>query len=457
MYSSKKQHFELMWYGKQEARQLAYESTQGSLIEDADQSLGETDFNMIIEGDNLDVIKLLRNEYTSSVDLIYLDPPYNTGKDFIYHDRFSSTQKEYLALTGQSKNETKESSGRHHTLWLNMIYPRLLIAHQLLSKRGVIFISIDDHEVHHLTTVLNEIMGEENHLATLVVSLNPKGRQLGRFATSHEYLLVYAKNAKHCALEYATADLVNPNDFPRSDAQGSYRFLPLRNSNKRFNPTTRPNLYYPLYINTQSGEVSVDHRSDWLEVYPVFGSGEPAVWRWSKAKADRESDQLTGDLIKGRRGPRWDVRQRDYNYTGRKKKLKSIWLSKDVGSTDGAARELRTLGLDIFETPKPVALLQRIISLMPRDSLVLDFFAGSGTTGEATIRQNLKDHGSRRYILVQSATPTHQEEICTIAHLTRERMKRMATRLADDLSCASEKSVDLGFKALTLNRYDGQV
>ena len=438
-----------MWYGKQEARQTVYTPTTSQLHEESDQTFQSPSENLIIEGDNLEVLKVLQDQYTGQVDLIYLDPPYNTGKNFIYHDRFSSSLTEYLSITGQQQDEVKERSGRHHTLWLNMMYPRLMIAHKLLSDRGVLFMSIDDHEVHHLKILLNEIMGEDHHLATLIVSLNPKGRQLGRFATSHEYLLVYAKNVQRCALEYATTDLVNPKDFPRSDAQGSYRFLPLRNSNKRFNPTTRPNLYYPLYVDSKSGEVSVESCPDWIEIYPVFGSGEPAVWRWSKAKTERDSDQLTGDLIRGRRGPRWDVRQRDYNYSGRKKKLKSIWLSKEVGSTDDAARELRALGLELFETPKPTALIQRIISLMPSDSLVLDFFAGSGTTGEATVRQNIKDHGTRRYMLVQCATPTNNLDIPTIAHLTRERMRRVAERLTTD-SSHQDAHVDLGFRALRL-------
>ena len=454
MYSAKGQHFELMWYGKEEAIKAASSPTMSRLIDAPEDASSHAGSHLIIEGDNLEALKLLQRQDAHNIDLIYLDPPYNTGKDFVYHDRFSAPLKAYLEATGQQQDKARESSGRHHTSWLNMMYPRLMVACQLLSDRGVIFISIDDHEVHHLLMLLNEIMGEENHLATLVVSLNPKGRQLGRFATAHEYVLVYAKDAQRCELEYAIAELVNPKDFPRSDAQGSYRFLPLRNSNKRFNPTTRPNLYYPLYINSESGEVSVDAHSGWREVYPVFGSGEPAVWRWSRAKVARESDQLTGDLIKGRLGPRWDVRQRDYNYAGRKKKLKSIWLSNEVGSTDEAARELIALGLEVFETPKPVALIQRIISLMPKDSVILDFFAGSGTTGEATLRQNLKDQGSRRYILIQRATPIDHSEFSTIAQLTRERMRRVASHLSAEHHPETGSKVqdvsevlDLGFSA----------
>lgn len=444
--------FELTWYGKSEASAEAYSEIQcqlfdveGTLVSLGDQRL--TEENLIIEGDNLDGMKLLSSCYAEGVDLIYMDPPYNTGKDFIYQDRFTTHLKEYLAETHQSSQKTgaPETDGRHHVSWLSMIYPRLLIARKLLSERGVICISIDDHEMHHLRVLLDEVMGEANHIATIIASLNPKGRQFGRFATSHEYLLIYAKDHRECALEYASADLVNPKDFPRSDDSGSYRLLPLRNSNKRFNPETRPRLYYPLYINSASGEVkeeipgaNASSSPDWIEVYPVFGSGAPAVWRWSRAKVKRESNLLVGEIVRGRLGKRWDVKQKDYNHTGRTKKIKSIWLSSEIGSTDHAARELKDLGLEFFETPKPLALLRRLTALMPKDAVILDPFAGSGTTGEATVRQNQADLGTRKYILIQNATPIQHERLSTIASVTRERMRLVQADLISSSRATAE-------------------
>lgn len=456
--------FGLMWSGREEAQAAASTPPSHHLVDaqgepcaldvssDVELGIKPPKPHLIIEGDNLEGMKLLRPTFGGSVDVIYMDPPYNTGKDFIYQDRFTESLQMYRAQSERANLTSSELRGRRHASWLTMIYPRLMLARALLSPRGVLCVSIDDHEVHHLKVILDEVMGTENEIATIIVSLNPKGRQLGRFATSHEYLLIYAKEAQRCALEYASADLVNPHDFPHVDEVGSYRLLPLRNSNKRFNPKTRPTLYYPLYINPDSGEVSTTPQERWVEVYPVFGSGEPAVWRWSTLKAERESHALFGSIVKGRLGPRWDVKQRDYNHPHRKKKLKSIWGSDEIGSTDKAARELTSLGLGLFETPKPTALLQRILALMPADSLVLDPFAGSGTLGEATLRQNLKDNGTRRYVMIQNAQPTHDSDVPTIAALTRERMRRVALAISDESRAHEQVSFD--FKALYLQRAD---
>ena len=171
---------------------------------------------------------------------------------------------------------------------------RLLVSHDLLEDRGSVWVSIDDHELAHLLLLMNEIFGEENHIATLITSLNPKGRQLGRFAVNHEYLLVFAKSLPHCDMKYATQEAVNPKDFRHQDDQGRFRYLPLRNSNKRFNPSTRPTLYYPLYVHPDTREVSADPQPEWIEVSPVFGSGEPAVWRWSKQKVSALGHTLEG-------------------------------------------------------------------------------------------------------------------------------------------------------------------
>ena len=378
----------------------------------------------LIEADNLYALQELSPFLHNQVDLIYIDPPYNTGHKFIYSDRFKR------ASSAHDAHHTDH--GTRHVSWLNMIYPRLYRAHQLLSSRGVIFISIDDHEIHHLTCLMNELWGEENHIATLIVSLNPKGRQLGRFATSHEYLLVYAKDISTCALDYALNEAVNPADFPYQDEIGNYRFLPLRNSNKRFNPTTRPTLYYPLYVHPDTHEVDLAPQTGWHEVYPVFGSGLPAVWRWSQKKVREQQSELWGGIIHGRLGQRWDIKQRDYNHKDRKKKLKSIWLSDQVGSTDQAAKELKKRGLEVFETPKPLRLMNRLLKLMPDDSVVLDFFAGTGTMGEATLRQNEEDGGSRRVILVQEGTTSIDSPKQNIATLTRTRLDQVVAELTSE-------------------------
>lgn len=369
----------------------------------------------LVVGDALDALKLLLAPAAASspaaralglcglegaAQVLYLDPPYNTGNTFSYSDDFGA-------------RGAREGAGRH-ARWLSMMYPVLLLARRLLSAEGALFVSIDDHELHHLRLLLDEVMGERQHLATVVVSLNPKGRQLGRyFATSHEYLVIYARDISRCALQAAAAVALDPRAFPRRDAGGVHRLLPLRNTNKRFNPSTRPNLRYPLYVERAEGAAEgavrlapPPPRAGWCvhEVLPVFGSGEPAVWRWGAALVAAQGGRLVGRRVAGRLGPRWDVFERQ-DAAGRRKKLRTVWLSEEVGSTDDAARELKALGLGRFETPKPLALLRRVLSLMPREALVVDLFAGSGTMGEAVARQNQADGGGRRALLVQEGAP----------------------------------------------------
>lgn len=413
---------ELKWVGKEEAfKEASSNSIKSFITQDSRQSFEFTSplkHHQFIIGDNLEVLKALHRSSLSLIDLIYIDPPYNTGHDFIYSDTAlpTSNPKAYQGLSRREKS---------HCAWLNMMYSRLILAKQLLAESGSIWISIDDNELPHLLLMMNEIFGEKNHIGTLITSLNPKGRQLGRFATCHEYLVVYASDATRCKLRFATEEAVNPNDFSHQNHLGYFRFLPLRNSNKRFNPSTRPTLYYPLYIDPKNGDVFTEKRDDRIEVYPIFGSKQPAVWRWSKRKVDQQSAELYGTIVKGRLGDRWDIKQRDYLTQERTKKLKSIWTSDEVGSTDEASREVKNLELALFDTPKPTRLIRRILSLAPKDSIILDFFAGSGTTGDAVLRQNIADGGRRKFILVQSPVITGDEALPTIATITQSRIKKV--------------------------------
>ncbi len=368
------ERYGLAWYGKRRARQAALRPSAGTLRPAPEESVDwDTTQNLVIEGDNLEVLTLLQKSYHRKVKMIYIDPPYNTGNEFIYPDKWQDNLETYLRYTGQVDGEglkitaNAETGGRYHTNWLNMMYPRLKLARNLLRDDGVIFVSIDDHEVHNLRHLMDEVFGGENFVAEIVCSLNPKGRQLGPFfATSHDFLLVYARNVEGCDLVAATTESVNARDFPHSDNRGIYRLLPLRNTNRRFNPQTRPNLYYPLYINQQSGAVSTTTTADAIEVYPVFGSGQPAVWRWGRPKVEAEYDALLGRKVAGRLGTRWDVFQRDYLTEGRTKKVSTVWLSKAVGSTDAAVNELKMLHVSVFETPKPTRLIRRLLQISPK-------------------------------------------------------------------------------------------
>lgn len=307
--------------------------------------------------------------------LVYLDPPYNRGGSFDgYHDNMP-------------RNE-----------WLGYIETRLKVARELLSETGTVWVHLDDAEAHRVRCLLDEVFGTESFIADLTVESNPKGRQLDRFfAGSHDRLMVYARDPEKVALAGGVASAVDPADFPHVGEDGvSFRLLPLRNTNKRFNPRTTPTMTYPLYGDPETGLVSVDPAPGLGEILPVFGDLSPAVWRWSRTRALERSDELVCRTVRGRSGPRVDIYQRDRHETGRIKKLKTIWLSQEVGSTDTARAELRAAGVDGFRTPKPETLLRRIIDLATEpDDLVVDLFAGSGTTAVAA-----RDLG-RRWVVVE--------------------------------------------------------
>jgi adenine-specific DNA-methyltransferase len=339
-------------------------------------------WNRFVEGDNLDVLPRLGQAY----DVVYIDPPYNTGNLFAYRDRIPG-----------------------HADWLAMMRPRLEAARSVMTLRGAIFVSIDDHEAAHLRLLMDEVFGEASFVAQIVVNLNPKGRQLGGgFATSHEYLLIYARSATDCALDASSPDTVDPADFRLTTDDGRhFRRLPLRNTNKKFNPVTAPTMHFTIWGSPTTGEVRAEPFPCGEEIKPVFGDGAPAVWRWSAPLIAARPDDLECRVVKGAGGDRIDVFQRDWLDEGtRRKKLRTIWLASEVGSTDTAVAELKGIVGHVFESPKPTGLIRRILQTMPDDATVLDFFAGSGTTGHAVALQNLADGGTRTCLSVNSPEPT---------------------------------------------------
>ena len=378
-------------------------------------------WNVFIEGDNLDVLPRL-DEY---VDLIYIDPPYNTGNDFAYRDDHG---------TGRNR----------HLEWTRMMRPRLEAGRERLKDTGAIFVSIDDNEAAYLRLLMDEIYGEQNFLAQIVVNLNPKGRQLGKhFATSHEYLLVYAKDAPQTVLDAAIASIVDETDFPRVDDSGRrYRHLPLRNTNKKFNPVTARTMHFPIWGDPETGEVRTEHFAGAQQIQPVFGDGTPAVWRWSRPKIDARPGDLVCREVNGVNGRRMDVFQKDWLHPltgGRTKKLKTIWLAEEVGSTDTAVQELKDLLGHVFESPKPTGLIRRILETMPDDVVVLDYFAGSGTTGHAVALANQLDGGTRKCISINSAEPTRAGSnadlhgLKTVSQITEARLRRVAETIGGGL------------------------
>jgi len=459
------EHFGLFWPGKREGRRLASIPSTGTLVPCIGEGINENSTkNIFVEGDNLEVLKLLQKSYAGRVKMIYIDPPYNTGNDFVYNDDFDEPLEQYLRVTGQANEEgillttNPKSSGRYHSAWLSMMYPRLLLAKQLLVEEGSIFISIDDNEINNLRMLLNDTFGEENFITQITIQSNPRGRQSERFvATVHEYLLIYGKNASRCRLLGSTLTPEQLKEFENLDETGQkYRLLGLRQRGSASRREDRPNMFYPIYVNPKTARVSLDKDEDFsVEVYPRKSTGADGRWMWSKDKVRNELNRVEARLISRRN--EWDIFVRDYlvSNTGeeRTRKVKTIWNEKELNYQNGTQEVKGLLGEGIYEYPKPVALLKQIVTMADDPNLIcLDFFAGSCTTAHAILDMNSKDGGSRQFIMIQLPELTPADSTArkagynTIADIGKERIRRVIEKLKQE-----NTKGDLGFKVFKLD------
>lgn len=430
------------WAGKREAIELLQTRSHATLAPDAKASIDfDTTRNWFIEGDNLEVLKLLYKPLFGRVKMIYIDPPYNTGNDFIYPDNFTDPLRNYLIQTGQKdpngdlQNTAPDTAGRVHSSWLSMLYPRLTLARSLLRDDGVIFVSIDDNEVHHLRLLMNEVFGEENFVANVVWqhSVQPKG-YLGRFSIHHNHILCYQKSESFNLEGLERTDEHNKSySNPDNDPNGDWRSGDVRNA------LYRRNLIFD--ITTPSGNIISP---------PANG------WRWSKTTI--ENKIASGEIIFSADETRIIRKIYLANLEGRVPE--TIWFGKEVGTTRDAAQELKDLfeGETYFDTPKPTRLIRRMMEVATAskdDDIILDFFAGSGTTAQAVLELNREDGGNRRFVLVQLPEPTGNAQFPTIADIATSRIRRVIERMKDadngtlDVS-TRETPEDLGFKAWKL-------
>ena len=404
--------FRFTWYGKARAQRKAFAPSKGALVYDAARSVNPelADGNMIIEGENLEVLKLLTSAYSEKVKCIYIDPPYNTGNDFIYPDNYAQGKREYWEQNGIFEDGVKmdsnpESNGRFHSDWLSMMYGRLLVARLLLRDDGVIFVSIDDNEVHNLKKLMEEVFGEENFVGQIAVQLNPRGRHLDEFlAQTHEYLLVFAKDITSSPLYQLEKDERMLSEYNKEDDKGKYRELGLRNRNPAFNKTTRPNLYYPIYVDPDTGTVSLEQTTPFIiEVLPVNSSGEDSCWTWSKIKFLEYNDLLVAKQI---RNGNWRIVRKDYLVKDGKTATtlpKSLWTDKEIHN-DYGKKSIQHLfeGENVFDFPKSPSLIKKIIQIgSGHGDLILDFFAGSGVTAQAVMELNEEEGSVRTFMLIQ--------------------------------------------------------
>ena len=309
----REEKYGLNWHGKRRARQLALTPSTGTLRPCPEDSVDwDTTQNMMIEGDNLEVLKLLQKSYAGRVKLIYIDPPYNTGKDFVYRDDYRDNIKNYLELTDQIDRENRklssntESSGRFHTDWLNMVYPRIKIARNLLVDDGVIAVSADDTEVGNLRKILDEVFGEEQFQAQVVIQSNKRGQTYKQIAKTHEFLILYSKSEALVLNELEKSD----NALPFSDSVGPFDLWELRNRNPKFGRFNRPNLFFPIYVLPKSlddcgyARVSLTPSGDDVDtVLPLNSRGEEGCWRWSKDKISNSDLGSDSPVLVARKRP----------------------------------------------------------------------------------------------------------------------------------------------------------
>lgn len=427
-------------------------------------SSGSVDFdntdNLYIEGDNLEVLKLLQETYLGKIKMIYIDPPYNTGNDLVYEDDFVQNASEYLANSGQFDDAgnrlvtNTESNGRFHSDWLNMIYPRLRLAKDLLSGDGVIFISIDDGELDNLRKACNDVFGASNFVADLCVVNNLKGRNDKKYiARANERLLMYVKSQEFEEHGLTLGEKV-VSEYNEQDERGCYRLLELR---KRGGPDTRkdrPNMYYPFYVDVRTGEVSLEQNEKYSQVaLPVKSDGEDGRWRWGKETSAKGLSELYGKKV----GNKYNIYQKDYLVSedgARRVRPKSV-LSGAAYSTDVSTKEYRSImGKIDFSNPKSTALLSDLIIYATQpdeEAIILDFFSGSGTTAHAVFKANAEENGNRRFIMVQLPEETDEKSEVykagykNICEIGKERIRRAAKKIAEE---NPDAKFDGGFRVL---------
>ena len=456
------ERYQFTWPDKRNAIRLANAPTTDTLRPCREESVDfDNTQNLYIEGDNLEVLKLLRENYLGKVKMIYIDPPYNTGNDFVYNDDFAQTAGDYVHNSGQEDEEgnrlvaNTESNGRFHTDWLNMIYPRLKVAKDLLSEDGVFFISIDDNEVANLTKVCNEIFGQSNFITDIIWEKRyTRNNDAKLMSTVIDHILCYRRSDKLIKLREPRTDkqnstYSNPDDDPRG-VWTSVLFTSQRTKEER------PNLSYPIK-NPFTGEM-VEHPTN--------------AWKYSK----QQYEQLAADnrLYWGKDGGN--------SYPRLKRFLSeldegivpiNLWYYKDTATLDEGTKLVDSiLGKDVFDYPKPIQIIQRMLQLMgSKDFIVIDFFSGSATTAHAVMQLNAEDGGNRKFIMVQLPEATDEKSEAykagykNICEIGKERIRRAGKKIVEDQekkrmeeglfvgsSAGSEaRPLDIGFRVLKLD------
>ncbi len=470
-----KEKYSFSWKGKADSLRLAQKRSTGTLRPCKEESKNwDTTENLYIEGDNLEVLKLLQSSYLNSIKMIYIDPPYNTGGDFVYTDDFADGIAHYKEVTGQATKSNPETAGRYHTNWLNMMYPRLKLARNLLTDDGVIFISIDDHEQANLKKLCDEVFGEDNCVAIVPWQSRASIQNDTDFSVNHEYIIIYSrkrrtenrrlKEANYTIWKNRDSFVVRPLPLdeskfsnPDNDPRGKWKADPFDA------PGVRENLSYEI-VNSKTGQ----------SYYPPKGR------HWRMEKESYLKNLADDRIVFGASG---DARPQLKVFYEEKKEFGSIensWFSADrIGTTTEGTKEVMDLfdGEDIFDMPKPVSLLSKLLYLsnIDKDSIILDFFSGSSTTAHAVMQLNAEDGGKRKYIMVQfpedlqkkydKASGNEKKELENtieflkkihkaplLTEIGKERIRRAGEKIKEENKAKEGiENLDIGFKVFKLD------
>ena len=431
------ERYEFTWHGKTQAMKLAQTPSTGTLRPDKESSKNwDTTQNLYIEGDNLEVLKLLQKSYFGKIKMIYIDPPYNTGKDFVYKDDFRDNIKNYKEMTKQTTKANTETNGRYHTDWLNMMYPRLKLARNLLKDDGIIFISIDDNEHSNLKKICDEIFGETNFIGTITWEKRTKAQNTedakDMFQSKTEYILLYKKNQNKIRFNL---EVKYSKDYPEKDEKGSFR-------------------YYKIEQMSSLGMRGRD-----TMIYPILGVLPDENKQWKLGRDTIDKYQKRGDLLLLEGRPCIKIRPKDEDAKGYFPFWSHFFDKDSYGTAESGKTELSNL-LETqkhgFETVKPLALIKKLLfhQKNSEDEIILDFFSGSSTTAHAVMQLNAEDGGNRKFIMVQfpelidENSDAYKAGFKTICEIGKERIRRAGEKIVHE---TGKTDLDIGFKVFKLD------
>ena len=454
-----KEKFNFTWSGKTQAINESQKQSTGTLRPCKEESKNwDKTRNIYIEGDNLEILKLLQKTYYNSSKVIYMDPPYNTGKDILYKNDYSDNLTTYLKITGQVDNDgdvklstNTESNGRFHSNWINMMYSRIKLARNLLTDDGCLVITIDHYELDNLIKICNEIFGEENKIGIVSVVNNPMGRQNAKFfSVTNEFMLVYAKNIDNFKFNQVVISEEKMKEFQYQDNIGSYSWRPLLHDHKKGLRENKPKNWYPMYVSPDLSKFSIEEIEGYYKVMPISKKGVERSWLTSK---ENTQERIDNDELMAKKEGNDIVIYRKFRAQER---IFTVWNDKKYNSNHNGSRFIQELfGTNLFDFPKSIYAVEDILKLVVDDNaLVMDFFSGSATTAHAVMELNSLNNSNMRFLMAQLPFKTdeksqaYKDGYSTISEIGKERIRRAGEKIVKE---TGNKDLDIGFKVFKLD------